>query len=160
MLLCQGEYQKGIFVPPEFDGKLTQIDDRSSENACLFYFQFCWVEIAHILSVWLMLHVFLSIWHYSQTVNVQKLEQFCHFSRLNNVNVLPVSILKILSQISSVYLAKINYAREWLYSDNLWLFLEFLFVYIPSHFKYLYQKKYNSYHNHKGMWLITKKRIM
>lgn len=47
-----------------------------------------------------------------ETVNVQTLKQFFHSSRLYNVNILPVSILKPLSQINWVYLAKINYVGE------------------------------------------------
>lgn len=56
MLLFVRESTKGAFLfPPEFDGKLTQIDDRSSEKACLFYFH-CWVETAHILSAHIPCH--------------------------------------------------------------------------------------------------------
>lgn len=73
--LCQGEYQRAFLFLSAFDGKLTQIDDRASENACLFYFQFRWVEIARILSVWFMFYGTLSIWQKSsQYLNVQQIQ--------------------------------------------------------------------------------------
>lgn len=128
MLLCQGEYQKGIFVPP-WMWREVNTDWRQVNWKCLSllfsilqgrncpYF----VCLAHVPCHFEYLT--LSEKQFPKTV-----KKIHHFPRFYHVNILPGSVLNSLLQISLVCLAKINYVREQLGSYNLWLVLKFLFL--------------------------------